>query len=562
MASITGNGSANTLTGTSRNDILRGLGGNDTLSGLGGNDRLDGGTGNDLMRGAAGHDTYVVDSTRDVAIESANAGIDRILSSVTRTLGANIENLTLVGGTAIGGTGNSLRNLIIGNSAPNTLRGLDGFDDLRGGGGNDRLEGGRGGDRIDGGLGNDLMIGATGEDSYVVNSAGDVVLEASGGGNDLVSSSISYRLGSNLERLALTGRAVSATGNDFDNVILGNSADNILRGNAGNDVLDGRLGNDAMFGGVGNDTYAINSAGDSVVEAAGGGTDLILSSLSFDLGTVSHIEKLTLLGAANLNGTGTAGFEVINGNSGNNTLSGLGGPDTLVGNGGSDRLFGGGDDDWLDGGTGADTMTGGTGNDTYFIDNAGDVVVEDPGSGRDGIRSLITFDLRTTPEVEGLLLLGTANINGTGSAGHEDFVGNSGANVIDGGGGQDLISGGPGNDILIGGTDVDFFAQTDAGADVYRYDSAAEGGDVSHAFKQAEGDRIRLLFDADPATLNIKEQFTFIGTDAFNGQPGQIRYELTANGTSVLVNLNGTAAPEFSLFFSGQINFTSGDFGL
>ena len=133
------------------NDTLNGGTGNDTLNGGGGNDFLNGGTGADSMAGGTGNDTYVVDSIFDVVTELAGGGIDTIRSSVSRTLGANQENLTLTGIANINGTGNNLNNVITGNSGANTLSGGTGNDTLNGGSGNDRLDGGSGNDRLDGG---------------------------------------------------------------------------------------------------------------------------------------------------------------------------------------------------------------------------------------------------------------------------------------------------------------------------------------------------------------------------------------------------------------------------
>ena len=146
------------------NDTLNGGSGNDTLNGGGGNDFLNGGTGADSMAGGTGNDTYVVDSVSDVVTELAGGGIDTIQSSVSRTLGANQENLTLRGIANINGTGNDLNNVITGNSGANTLSGGTGNDTLNGGSGNDRLDGGSGNDFLNGGSGNDTITGGAGDD--------------------------------------------------------------------------------------------------------------------------------------------------------------------------------------------------------------------------------------------------------------------------------------------------------------------------------------------------------------------------------------------------------------
>ena len=107
---------------------------------------LDGRGGNYTMQGGAGNDTYIVDSVGDVVKELARQGVDTVKASVTYTLAANVENLTLTGYDAINGTGNELDNIITGNSGNNILSGGAGHDVLIGGGGNDTLTGGAGAD--------------------------------------------------------------------------------------------------------------------------------------------------------------------------------------------------------------------------------------------------------------------------------------------------------------------------------------------------------------------------------------------------------------------------------
>ncbi|MBD2480332.1 S8 family serine peptidase, partial [Anabaena sp. FACHB-83] len=193
--------------------------GNDTIIGNSAANVLSGGRGDDSLTGGAGNDTYTVDSIGDVVIENANEGTDTIRTSISYTLGANLENLILTGTASINGTGNALNNSITGNSGNNTL------------------------------------TGGAGNDTYIVDSIGDVVIENANEGTDTIRTSISYTLGSNLENLILTGTAaINGTGNTLNNSITGNSGNNTLNGGAGNDTLNGGAGNDILVGRAGNDT--------------------------------------------------------------------------------------------------------------------------------------------------------------------------------------------------------------------------------------------------------------------------------------------------------------------
>jgi hypothetical protein len=209
---IAGDNGNNVLSGTSSSDLILGYGGNDTLNGGAGNDTLDGGTGNDRMTGGTGNDTYIVDSSGDIITENLNEGTDTVQSSITYTLGANLETLILTGTGAINGTGNSLNNIITGNSGNNMLNG---------GAGNDTLTGAAGNDTLIGGIGADSMVGGTGNDTYYVDHKGDRVVEALNAGRDTVISSISYTLPTNVEDLTLSGKAnINGTGNSLNNRVI------------------------------------------------------------------------------------------------------------------------------------------------------------------------------------------------------------------------------------------------------------------------------------------------------------------------------------------------------
>ncbi|MHC5936497.1 DVUA0089 family protein [Nostoc sp.] len=156
-----------TLNGAAGNDNLFGGTGNDSLIGGLGNDTLDGGLGTDSLNGGVGDDTYIIDSAADTITETANSGTDTVRSSVTYTLGINLENLTLTGTSGINGTGNSLNNFVFGNRANNTLNSGGGNDTLDGNFGNDTLNGGDGNDSLQGGPGNDILNGGSGNDILI-----------------------------------------------------------------------------------------------------------------------------------------------------------------------------------------------------------------------------------------------------------------------------------------------------------------------------------------------------------------------------------------------------------
>lgn len=209
--------------------------GNDLANSLTGNaaaNVLDGGSGADTMSGGKGNDIYLVDSAADKVVESSSQGTDRVSSTVTYTLPANVENLILTG-TAADATGNSLANVLVGTSAAN---------------------------KLNGGTGADTMFGGPGNDTYIVENAADIIAELVGEGIDTAYSSRTYALPLNVEDLILTGTtAISGTGNSLDNSITGNSGANALSGGTGSDILAGGKGSDTYL-------FARGSGADRIVE--------------------------------------------------------------------------------------------------------------------------------------------------------------------------------------------------------------------------------------------------------------------------------------------------------
>ncbi|WP_085693227.1 MULTISPECIES: peroxidase family protein [unclassified Pseudomonas] len=476
---LVGTNGADILIGSAGNDVISGLDGADQLFGGLGNDILNGGLGADAMNGGGGNDTFVVDNVGDTVIEALNGGVDLVQTSLASyTLGANVENLTYTGVGNFIGTGNALDNIIRGGSGNDLLNGGAGADRLVGGLGNDiyvvdnvgdglievteggtdtvrttlasyrmtsNIEnliytgagnfngtgntldniifGGAGNDLLNGGTGADRLVGGLGNDIYVVDNAGDGLIEAAGAGTDTVRTTLaSYRMTSNIENLTYTG---------VDNFSgTGNTLDNIITGGAGNDLLNGGVGADRLVGGLGNDIYVVDNAGDGLIEANGAGTDTVRTSLS-SYRMTSNIENLTYTGADNFSGTGNTLDNVITGGAGNDLLNGGAGNDQLLGGIGNDTLNGGDGNDSLNGGLGDDILNGGAGSDTLFGDNGNDIL-----------------------------------------------SGGNGSDFLNGAAGNDTVNGGAGDDTMMAtdGNDVFQFAAGFGNDLIINFDSDATGG--------------------------------------------------------------------------------------
>jgi len=241
----------------------------------------------------------------------------------------------------------------------------------------------------------------------------------------------------------LNDDAANLVGTNGDDALYGGVKDDILNGGAGNDYIVGGAGNDLLIGGSGNDALRGDDGIDtaSYAEAASGVraklfTEHFQDTLGAGIDQLDHVENL--IGSA---------FN-----------------DRLYGSDLANDFVGGDGNDYLDGRGGADHIAGGAGDDLYFVDNAGDTLVEDANAGADTV--MATIDWTLGANFEHLTLKGIAAIAGTGNAVDNHLIGNAADNVLSGLGGADRLygnagadqlSGGAGRDVLIGGDGADTF---------------------------------------------------------------------------------------------------------
>jgi len=277
---MTGNSARNFFEGRAGNDTLNGAGGDDSLKGEAGldilnggegNDILDGGAGKDTLTGGNGDDTYVLDTAlngkfEDKVVEARNAGSDTLAyrsafgvqaRPVTLKLIRNFENLDVsLTNTNYNLTGDAGNNVLTGNLQNNVL---------------------------DGGRGADRLVGGGGADTYILDNAGDVVIETLDADLDTVNIrffsdfALTDNGSSNFSNIenAILGhtRALGLTGNALNNTLTGNRAANTINGSDGNDTINGAAGNDTLNGDAGNDTV-IGGAGNDILNGGSGNDTL------------------------------------------------------------------------------------------------------------------------------------------------------------------------------------------------------------------------------------------------------------------------------------------------
>jgi Ca2+-binding RTX toxin-like protein len=422
-----GNALDNYIIGDAAANSLVGLAGNDTLDGMGGADTMVGGAGNDL---------YFIDTPSDVITELSGEGRDILAAAISVTsLPANVEDVVLIGSSAINATGSADDNWLYGNDSANTLTGLAGVDTLVGNGGNDVLNGGADNDTLIGGAGTDIAVfsGTFASNTVRKSGNGDVTVTGAEGTDFL----------QGIETLQFADQSVSVASlpTYLNHVPVVTAANASLAAGASAGLASLIAVADSDGDAITRYRFADGTPGSGfwTVGGVAQGANVLIEITAAQLGQTSYVggTGTDTVAVAAYDGTGWSEYAVF-------TVSPPVTPLVVNGTAGNDVLVGGPAGDTLDGLAGADTMTGLGGDDTYYVDNAGDVVVEQAGQGADLVRSTVHHQLAAN--VERLELLGTADLAGAGNGGVNTLTGNSGNNILNGVGGGDTLIGGAGDD--------------------------------------------------------------------------------------------------------------------
>jgi Ca2+-binding RTX toxin-like protein len=450
---LSGNGN---LIGTGNSDS------SNVLIASSGNDTLVAGSAVSTLEGGVGQNTFVVNSAAD-SIQAVASATNTVLSSVSYTLPTYVTTLELTGSANLTATGNMLADSIVGNA------------------GNDTLTAGVGNDTLVAGSGLATLVGGVGNDTFIINNTGDVIQGQMAGEHNTLVSLVTVTLPTNINTLLLIGSGnLTGTANSASDSIGGNSGSDTLVAGAGNDTLAGGAGVDTFIGGTGSATFLVNNTADTIQNASSTSANSVLTSVSYTLPT--NVNALTLVGPANIAGTGNAANDTLTSGEGNDTLYAGGGVDTLIGGTGNTTFVvnATGDvvqdsssitsntiqtsvsytlptdvnslvltgtaaltgtansgNDTLASNAGVDTLMGGSGNDTFIVNNANDVVQDTSTTASNSVQTALTYALPV--DVNSLVLTGTAAVTGTANSGNDTLTSNTGADTLVGGAGNDTF---------------------------------------------------------------------------------------------------------------------------
>ncbi len=269
--------------------------------------------------------------------------------------------------------------------------------------------------------------------SYLVDDAGDAVIEAAGEDHDTVITTLaSYTLAANVEDLVGLG---------MDQTLIGNALDNYISGNEGADRMVGRAGDDI---------YEVNNSGDRTVERADEGIDGVYTALAVYT-LAANVEWVAGHSMTGQQLTGNTLDNIVTGARGNDRLFGVDGNDTLVG----DMGYIG--NDLLDGGAGTDVAS-------YAGASTGVTVTIQAGAqntGGGGTDTLVSIEGLIGSDFDDALMGDTSDNSLAGGAGDDTLNGLGGNDQLSGDDGDDVLNGGAGNDRLDGGIGTDTLAGGD-----------------------------------------------------------------------------------------------------
>lgn len=313
----------------------------------------------------------------------------------------------------------------------------------------------------------------------------------------------------------------NATGGSAADILIGNGTTNVLSGRDGDDILIGGGAADRLDGGAGEDTASYANA-----------TVGVTANLANSAANTGEAKGDVYLSIERLSGSNYG--DMLYGNAGANELSGRGGNDTL------------------NGGERADRLDGGDGKDTVSYANA-----------KAGVTASLADISVNTGEAKGDIYVSIERL--TGSSHADKLYGNTGSNLLTGGAGDDILNGGAGSDALYGGLGADDLTGG-VGADTFVFKVLADttvavaGRDSIFDFSSAGGDRIDLsAIDASSATSG-DQAFTYLGTGAFTGAAGELRYVREASDTYVYGDTNGDKQADFAIHLDDAISFLKADF--
>ena len=224
--------------------------------------------------GGTGNDTYYVYNSADQVIVAAGTPNETVVADSNYVLPANIQHLIL-NGSGLTGTVNAAGDTITSQGGPNTL------------------------------------VGNANNITFYVNNIGDQVAMQSGHSGDMVASTVSYVMPTNVVSMQLVGTGLTATANA-----------------AGGNYISSINGGNTLIGSAkGGDTFTVSHSNDIIVAPTTATNDTVDAYSSYALPA----------NVANLVGKGSNAITLV-GNSLNNVITANTGADTLTGGGGTDTF--------------------------------------------------------------------------------------------------------------------------------------------------------------------------------------------------------------------------------